>query len=149
MIEFLKARLDEDDQAAVAAMQIAGDPRWTVEDTELKSDLDGLWRKGWAVLSMKRGAPGIAVAERNARAAVDHIANWDPRRVREEIAAKRSILAEHVHYRNPDDPDEIACDICHLGRPDQGYRANGWCVTVVALASVYRRHPDWRKEWAA
>jgi hypothetical protein len=66
-------------------------------------------------------------------AARAHVARLDPGRVLAEVEAKRRIIAEH-HPVDPCDAHDASFDTIP-------------CDTLLALASVYAEHPDYREEW--
>ncbi|MGZ4520698.1 MAG: DUF6221 family protein [Mycobacteriaceae bacterium] len=68
-----------------------------------------------------------------------HIARHDPARVLAECEAKRRIVADHSDHYSPDDP--AVCD-AHDGK----YGVDE-CPTLRALAGIYANHPDYRVEW--
>jgi hypothetical protein len=84
----------------------------------------------------------------------DVIGDYDPARALREVAAKRSILAEHGHYRadynvtaRTDLDAPFGCSTCHIGNDGDMYDG-GWCTTLRALAAIWSDHPDYRAEWA-
>lgn len=143
LVEFLRARLDEDERTARASSP------WPWEENaecdEVLSarlpDDDGL------VEDDLRVAEGHALSNNQLRANVRHIARHDPARVLAEVAAKRAIL------------DLAAAAETHL----QDYRKhvaeysvvrqaetprNALLMAVQRLAQVYAQHADYREEWA-
>lgn len=140
LAEFLLARIAEDEAAAEDCAKLFPSP-WEIAD------------RGWRVriysadvpLSEDVGEPGdertpcvIEVEPTYAHDGwlsdtVEHIARHDPARVLAECAAKRCIVGQHETQ-----PDGT-CIVCRYAAP---------CVTVSALAAVYRDHEDWREEWA-
>ena len=80
-----------------------------------------------------------------------HIARHDPARVLRDVAATRTVVRLHVPV-DPDEPD-IAdvyepqiCQTCGSGEPNEYPRP--WpCATLLAVASVWSDHPDYRQEW--
>lgn len=77
LVEFLRARLDEDEASARAASP----GRWTATGTRVERGSDTLAR-----LAIPSGMYPTR------RADAEHIARWDPVRVLAEIEAKRHIL---------------------------------------------------------
>ncbi|MDV8005031.1 DUF6221 family protein [Rhodococcus sp. IEGM 1318] len=133
IVEFLEARLDEDEEVARDA---AGwDSSGSVRD-------EGLWRRD-GVNSVIDGARRMVVygdgsAPDDSRA--EHIVRHDPARVLRELAAKRAIIAEYVNE-------------CWV--QDQGHRTawteGGQAARETALrlfASTYSDHPEYQAEWA-
>jgi hypothetical protein len=137
LIAFLRARLDEDEQVALA-----------VPVTE--------WREGssWLAdlcdpLPSQRRAYGIPaevtlVTETDAA----HIARWDPARVLAEVEAKRRILDIALAYEATIDgewgcchsADQIAAGRCPETNPDE-------ISAIRVLAAPFADHPDYRAEW--
>ena len=147
IVEFLRARLDEDEAVARAAIdedrpavhwmweQVdgePGDPLWlrTVEEFPTISGVGDLpaFPLGYDVL-VGESLP-----------AMPHIARHDPARVLREVEAKRDAVraAERVLF------------------PSQSRRGDFWDgqrayaeASLRILASVYADHPDYDPEWAS
>jgi len=122
LIEFLNARLDEDEavvKEAIAALE--RDPDALIDD--------GL---GWYA--------------NNADSSGDSIVAVGPRRAAAEVEAKRRIVKTHsVRYFGR---DSAVCETCHTYTTDYGDEAEDFpCITLRLLASVYADHPDYRQEW--
>jgi hypothetical protein len=141
LIQFLRARLDEDYRTATDDGVLAGDT-WHV--------LEPLPGRVTAEV-MQIGGP---VAKLEHRAA-EHMARHDPARVVAEVAAKRQIIELHGHEERsgwrPDDDDtpgaygtiEQACMEC--GSQDLAVR---WpCPTIRLLALPYVDHPQYQESW--
>jgi hypothetical protein len=96
----------------------AGNRRWLVQDNMIE-----LWpeREDDGFMSWPT------------RADARHAARHDPARVLAEVEAKRRIIAEH-HPVDPCDAHDASFDTIP-------------CDTLLALASVYAEHPDYREEW--
>jgi hypothetical protein len=127
LIAFLRARLDEDADLALAASPGPWHPDEEHDEVHAVDDI---------VV-----AEGFALSGRQLRATVDHIARHDPARVLAEVEAKRHIIDWH---RQPTQ-DEFE---------DGTYRTmgcrcyGGWpCPTLRALAAPYADHPDYRDTW--
>lgn len=143
IVEFLRARLDEDEVAAKAAIDPSrpgthweweapdegGDPespRWlrTVEEFPTTSGVGDL--------------PGFPLGydcKATPSAAMDHIARHDPARVLREIAAKRALIADYQRYE-----------------AERRRMMNGWAPStespvIKAFAAVYSDHPDFDPAW--
>ncbi|WP_433252904.1 DUF6221 family protein [Streptosporangium sp. CA-135522] len=118
LIEFLHARLDEDEQAAldwqrhkrILTDQFMNDPR----------------RKH--VRLRREPVTDAQLAE------YAYDSRFDPVRVLREVEAKRQILSAHAPGNNPCD----AHDASMRSVP---------CDTVLLLALPYADHPDYREEW--
>lgn len=147
VVEFLRARLDEDEAVARAASpapwsfpgidSVAGgmlyDETRTIASVvyEQQKDHDG------------RIVRHLLVPEADANGS--HIARHDPARVLREVEVKRRLVAVHdvgnsrwVGFPRAD-REEHYCQEDGQGAP---------CRTLLALASVYADHPDYRREWA-
>jgi hypothetical protein len=157
LVEFLKARLDEVEQAARAATP----GPW-------RHDPDKHWRKPgtvWfeeAVFAGPSGDAATCVAgtgeteDRQSMADAEHIARHDPARVLAEVDTRRRIIAEHAEV-------DGACRVCTVeDREDAPYEqidAGGPelvtvrrfmsypCTTVRLLALPDADHADYREEW--
>jgi uncharacterized protein DUF6221 len=126
LVEFLRARIDEDEQAAWAASRSGYPPgtqprEWHEVDPlryagKLEDDLGGVITRG-------EGLPTARQAE--------HIARHDPARVLAEVDAKRRIVAGCAQARHAEDQA----------------RANALFVVACLLALPYADHPDYRQEW--
>jgi hypothetical protein len=131
LIEFLRARLDEDAEVARGASPGPWSP--DAEHYEVVA-VDG-----------ETVADGFALSNRQLRATVDHIARHDPVRVLAEVDAKRRIL------------DEVVDEATGLDMSVDGDRRVGprdtttepylGTVLLRLLALPYAEHPDYREEW--
>ncbi|MET8766347.1 DUF6221 family protein [Streptomyces sp. NPDC004658] len=127
LVEFLRARLEEDEAAAKAC---ASAP-WAIEippmiHVSVQARRDNKWK--WGTLGY------VATVERDEDRA--HIARHDPARVLREVEAKRQILAAHAL-------NGWVCSTCDNEEVDQDYP----CLTLRLLALPYVDHPDYRAEW--
>lgn len=131
LIEFLRARLDEDEQIA----RSAGGATWVVNMGDVVSTAlaerdygpDGIW-----VASASFSCEGDAEALHEGHA--EHIARHDPARVLAEVDAKRRII-----------------DLIVLNADGQPlYRDSGaevWEDVLRLLALPFAVHPHFREEW--
>lgn len=126
LIEFLRARLNEDEQAALGISDT-----WHVEDYEVTAQADGAVQASWVVAG-PRGEVGVAMVNGVRRA--HHIARHDPARVLREVEAKRRIIAEHEPGQDPCDAHDAMFETVP-------------CDTLMELAAVYADHPDYREDW--
>lgn len=135
LIEFLRARLDEDERVARAAIGTAAFAKQTGEwSFEWVDHPHGKIPTVFAVADtgVKTQAASMETAwECQERGA--HIARHDPARVLREVEALRRIVDEH----HPVDP----CD-AH----DASFRSIS-CDTLRALAAIWADHEDYRAEW--
>ena len=121
IVGFLRARLDEDEAAALDAEGSCPSP----------------W-EGSADLWDGSGDPIAADTDRNyvtVRGA-EHIARHDPARVLRDVEAGRAIVDMHADCGS----GVGYCD-------DGGHGGDGSCGTLCYLAAVYSDHPDYRLEW--
>lgn len=126
LVEFLKARLDEDEAAAKAAGEFDGETWVARGDAVLENVPDGT-----------RGEWIAQRCEDDDTAA--HIARHDPARVLADVAAKRAILDGYRMLAwvlgDEDAPGTLK---------DREFILRG---VLKRLATVHARHPDYRQEW--
>lgn len=163
LVEFVEARLTDDERVALAATRNA----WTVDRWTNDHGVEFT-----VVADYDMGAPAFAI---KSGADAAHIARHDPARVLREVAAKRRILAEHKpQLRTVEWPHDQTgdghgwtCPRCQNVEND----ASDWhppiggagvfpkddfvtpyvlapCLTLAVLASVWSDHPDYRSEWS-
>jgi hypothetical protein len=122
LVEFLRDRLDEDEQTARAAPP----GNWSVW---LSTDYP---------------------SEFNEQVMADHICRFDRTRVLAEVDAKRRIIDLHGPTADGAQCDWCA-SLCHsrsglmCEQPDAPFP----CPTLWLLALPFAGHDDWREEWAA
>ncbi len=140
LVEFLSARLDEDDEAARDA---AG---W---DPTGSSRAAGLWRRD-GINSVIDSSDRLVIygdgpAPTDAQA--EHIARHDPARVLREVEAKRRILAYHRRPNESSWPQH--CIGCGYAGPcdDPITEDINDCPMLGDLAAVYSGHPDYQTRW--
>jgi Family of unknown function (DUF6221) len=127
LVEFLLARLDEDEQAA----RTAGADRWRATDSGVYHDDASTQPGPFAIGRYEHlGAEGT------------HIARHDPARVLAEVEAKRRMLEAHYDYNG-------VCPRCFDFSNKPVPRELWPCETVRLLAPPYGDHPDYRQEWRA
>lgn len=135
LVEFLRARLDEDEQMARAAGEEGS--RWTdhygsvhAEDTD---------------------DPGVPVVYNEGRPTDEqaaHIARHDPARVLAEVEAKRRIIELHTARGVPGGPPFLwACNVCDRSPVDWEWTTLWPCPTLRLLALPWAGHDDYREEW--
>lgn len=134
IVEFLTARLDEDEQDAKDAASRRG-PHWLAE--EYRDDGWGVSRDRAVIAS---GKP-IVTEDNDYSSAmtIDHIARHDPARVLADVAAKRAIVDEYMAAvrsvaEYPDDRSAIMAE---------------WSFkrAVRRLAQPHADHPDFDPAW--
>jgi hypothetical protein len=137
--EFVKARLDEDEAAAKAALE----SEWFAHVTEFAS-ANHYDTFGDLAVEYWQWFPGEADGV--------HAALHDPARVLREVAAKRRILAGHgpgsviddSNGKWRDDPENWDAPVTLCA----GHEWVAWpCETVRLLAAIWGDHPDYRAEW--
>ncbi len=146
LVEFLRARLDEDERGARATSPWPWRP--TAEGDEVLSARvagdDALLDEDLVVAS------GHALSSNQVRANVQHVARHDPARVLADVAAKRRIVELHVAVA-PGTVDDPWCAVC-ADWPNADYDGPGtvdWpCPTQRLLALPFAGHPNYRPEWA-
>jgi hypothetical protein len=146
LIEFLTARLDED-EAAAKAVKDGSEPwpgQWQARDRHALET-----HNGWVIAL----APGIrdsrdprsVAAEEFAPGVVEHIARHDPARVLREAEADRTLLRELQAARKEVQGNDIG-----MAEPltlrSRGYYA-GLLRAAMIRATRFADHPDYRAEW--
>ncbi|RDI13462.1 hypothetical protein DEU38_13437 [Rhodococcus sp. AG1013] len=141
IVEFLRARLDEDERVARAAVIRYGLTWWR---TDAPDDVDEY--ADWPGF-VCGDHPALAVLDRdddNDGPHADHIARHDPARVAREVAAKRAILAQEeearAHY------DHIKSSATYPVETSIGHVV-ALATVIRHLASAYADHPDYREDW--
>ena len=129
IVEFLEARIAEDEAVATYASAESGGPDWAVRDIPW----EGIYH-----FATSDDPPGEVTA------VTHHMDIHDPARVLREVAAKRELL--ELHYDgNPGPGDIHYCGTCH---DYYKHDAEDWpCETVRVLASTFSDHPDFNEEW--
>jgi Family of unknown function (DUF6221) len=178
LVAFLAARLDEDEQWAIAAstdskgVTVTGQ-HWRWEDAhsdkiltpdpvtqefldeETDASLRSIEHYPWGSIAGEGPAFLISHAQEVQAAAGGHIARHDPARVLREVDAKRKILAEHGDtvgsvWIPGHGHDNKFCMRCVDSDRDGDYYAEepGPCLTLRTLAAVWSGHPDYDPDWA-
>ncbi|MFJ3282459.1 DUF6221 family protein [Streptomyces halstedii] len=132
LVTFLRSRLNEDEQAARAAMWDDWyDNRWTAYHRE---KYDGRWAiidqadEGVITTVDPQAADDAGVAQ--------HIARHDPARVLREVEAKRELLNDYERFVR-----------------ERRRMMGGWdsypepSPVLLAFAAVYADHPDYQDTW--
>lgn len=134
LVDFIRARLDDDEQAAcAAALQVterAVAPAYAAEHV----GSGGKWSVHPWLFSGRVEASVGPHAERVeiATLANEHIARHDPAQVLADIDAKRRIIDYNAHAAKYHEPPGAALAM----------------LTLRALAVPYRSHPDYQPKWA-
>lgn len=132
LIEFLRARLAEDEQTADAA-RCNGHGRWTTDTYQGESA--GIRDRSIAITVAYDNYGVPRPSQRT------HIARHDPARVLRDVEAKRRIV----------DGAESANRLVDATEYPDGYdvgRKTAWGDTLKLLALPYADHPDYNPEWA-
>lgn len=134
LVEFLRARLDEDEAAA----QAATGEHWIFNRGSFAEAI--LDEEGTAVVAGGRWGDEAPVFETDQDAL--HIARHDPARVLAEVEAKRGLLRAHEKWcggRCEQKADPLA------GGGETFDAAHFWALKV--MATVYADHPDYDPAW--
>jgi hypothetical protein len=118
LVEFLQARLSEDELIALAATD--GSPRWhtSYDYRDVKDE------QGHFVVEADSQRPSLEQAA--------HIARHSPAHVLQDVEAKRLVIADYLRH----DADG---DLLRRGVTEDILRA---------LCSVYAEHPDYNESWS-
>lgn len=132
VIEFLRARLAEDEQAAKHAVEGPASlaTEWHVDR----------YRQGSEHHLTVADADGVVIAPELGRQA-DHIARHDPARAAEFVRFVRMMIA----IRNGLVADDHECEQC------DGYRIEIAMYDAIFrdMAKIWRTHPDYQEKWPA
>jgi hypothetical protein len=153
LVSFLRARLDEDEQAARRACEYGAQAEWQLNDA---SDMVLCWPPEPEVAENERRLGVTVTADQWRGMAIDspamasHIARHDPARVLREVEAKRQLITEHyVTQGVHEGRAHQVCTRCsdyvergELARPEVAP-----CRTLRLLALPYADHEDYREEW--
>ena len=125
IVDFLKQRIEDDEQQALQAspgpwhLNAEHDEVIAVDDIEV--------------------CTAFALNNNQLRNTARHIALHDPARVLREVTAKRAIVDAHPEGEDGWCGDEVALTGC---------RWEKWpCPGLRHLAAIYDSHPDYREEW--
>lgn len=142
LVEFLTARLDEDEQT-VRATEHADGPatlHWRPGGRRVARFDNGRSENYSAVFTGEWDRIRVARDDVAGGPLAEHIARHDPARVLAEIAAKRAIVELHEPYAS-ESHGGAACWVCGPG----GFP---WpCTTLRFLALPDAGHDSYREEW--
>lgn len=147
LVQFLRARYDEDEQIARRA---GGRSEHTWEADLSGKDPNGL--PSWPIAvryttgGRLRGAvANLPIMQERSEDRMVHIARHDPARILRDIKARRQLV--EVHH----------ADLIEVVNADREERSDYWCAecdgepfpcrTLRLLASVYADHPGYRAKW--
>lgn len=156
LVAFLRARLDEEEQAARAAIAEDDPGRWEMVDDHLNGSVSVLGQ-------FARGAPlppptptqcgdWYAIAEWSDRDGerpegsvpyAEHIARWDPARVLAEVEAKRAIVDLLARQTAACPEDDWSVD----GGIETAVLADNARYLLRLLVASYAEHPDFDSTW--
>jgi len=146
MVEFLKARIDEDEQVARDANVKQDDLEWWCSPVLAAQALGE--HGAVTVRSRRDNRPIARIRSESADQPADildgtavaaHIAQHDPKRTLREVTAKRAIIAEHQASKITGNCRRcVNADWEPVPSP---------CDTLYFIAAVYADHPDYRQEW--
>lgn len=136
--EFIRARLDEDEQTARATTEDTEAGRWSIDPYQADWATYIVDAHGHTVAPYEAGSPTEQVAA--------HIARHDPDRVLRGVEAKRRLIAGHIPGPEQPDPDGEEGD---TWRRCYGHEYVSYpCSDLRDVASEWSDHPDYRQEWA-
>ncbi|MFG3349528.1 DUF6221 family protein [Streptomyces sp. NPDC048018] len=166
LVEFLTARLDEDERAAQAATP---GPWWHNPGKQwLETEAFVTYDLSKGLEFVGHGGPhpftgcvaGTGPADHpQSMADAAHIARHDPARVLAEVDGKRLLLADHpiqpetyprpaVGGREVGGPYfPFGCANCHAEMDTGEVHGFGYCLTWKALALPYASHADYDEAW--
>lgn len=126
-VEFLTARLDEDEAVARAAISGQGDEGWITHDPDASSSDERVVH------------PHVGIVHEHVQRV--HIVRWDPWRVLADVEAKKQIAK--IHVRRPavvgaTEPKGYRCRCCQTAYP---------CTTVRWLIQPFAAHSDYDESW--
>jgi hypothetical protein len=153
LVEFLRQRLDEDEQIAQAAnpppwrLRPAGTEHRLAEHVIFGGSYPGDPEK------LRQVADLEAAWERAANA--EHIARHDPARVLRQVEVLRRVVDCHKHTYSDavGERPRHGCEVCHvegdfvIGGGWSELDPDGWCETIRLLTLPYADHPDYNPAW--
>ncbi|MGW9031563.1 DUF6221 family protein [Streptomyces sp. NPDC055722] len=137
LVQFLRARLEDDHDTALAACY-NGSGRWRqVADPYNETVEDD---RGQVVVPDADGAPTQEEAA--------YIAWFDPARVLAEVEVKQRIVLRHSPHDMASPAHAATCEREHWGVLVCNHDGCTWpCPDLRDMASVYAKHRDYREEW--
>ena len=139
IVEFLEARIAEDEAVAKAALHHPRTYNKATQDFDQTGTDNGSWHtSSFCDPSDQRMVEGVGITIYNegghTAEQADHIARHDPARILREVVAKRALMASHDIGRDPCE----AHDAMYESVP---------CDVILHLAAIYSDHPDFNEEW--
>lgn len=137
LVEFLLARLGEDEALARAAAERGSTEHWRVSDDfpGPTPHLASEWQGDDVSMSSQHFLAILGGVAAHIGDVLPHIARHDPARVLTDVEAKRRIIARMTMLRRLR-PGDLAAEVCADG-------------TLCALALPYADHPDCDERWRA
>lgn len=159
LVEFLRARLDEDEHVASGAIRgpwavaTNGEVYAPSYDREVRLSRGRTTTEHVYVTSDSEGiSPSVQEEE------AEHIARYNPARVLAEVAAKRVILDLHtltvkkrddvpsfdpITGERNEDQFDVRCALCDW----VSWNPTSGCATLLVLAAPFCDHPDFDSSW--
>lgn len=153
IVEFLTARLDEDQAAAEAA---GATRSGKIASWRVDCDCPGIHVNDCYERRVEGDNITIYDEGGHDEDQARHIARWDPARVLAEVAAKRRIVELHTsgsyrtyHCDNGDHIQEWQCERAKEPYTEHRYCevCSHECVELPLLAAPYADHPDYDTAW--
>lgn len=139
IVEFLEARLDEDEETArdAAGWGSSG----SVRD-------EGLWRRDGvnSVVDSSRRMVVFGDGSAPDDSKATHIAHFDPARTLRDVVAKRAILAQEEAARSQF--EHVKSSTTYPAIEVLIGQVAALATVIRHLASAYSDHPDYQQEWA-
>ena len=128
LVEFLRARLDEDRELPRQLIAAEVPTRWREIRGQVYGEMTLTMRRIAEIDDVNLGPSGTQLA-------AEHIARFDPRRMLDDVDAKRAIIEDLSSY-------------CWLwpGHPCGRCERIG-CRNLRRMASAYADQPGYREEW--
>lgn len=136
--EFLAARLDEDEAAALAAADSSRSKHWRTGDNGIYG-LDDVSHNPGPFLEDGSGHILEAVGA--------HIARWDPAHTLTEIELKRRLVTA---FAGADRLSRLVGEVGEVGdnpKADRSISREVVHLILRALAAIYADHPDYDPQW--
>lgn len=144
IVEFLEARIAEDEAVAKAASSSTQGDEWESGNERRDSAMIYVRKPGgfdWVGSAREAVFTAQISNQSNWRAQPPHIARHDPARILREVAAKRAIIKAYV------DADIKAHDTYNFHEDILNGESNGLETAVEALAICWSDHPDFSEGW--
>ena len=144
IVEFLEARLAEDEAIANAGAQSFSDT-WTFDNGEEAARREEASKGGRFGANPR--VDGITSGCRyNSESEMKHIARHDPARALAEVAAKRAILTQEETARSQF--EHVKSSTTYPAIEVLIGQVAALATVIRHLASAYADHPDYQQEWA-